>query len=361
MKAERIVEFLGALGCERIRVKASGVSASCPLAPWNHSGGRDRHSSFYVYIQNSDVSRCGCLAAACGYKGDLKQLVYKIQKKLGRDMSRLIWFVHENDQVDIGKRLKRLEDGNSFYAVKPRTEPGEPIVWTGGKDYSDPLIAATSAAALPKAEVEYVSRMIGWLDAEAMSYLRGPTRRFTDETIKKWKLGWHPGANRISVPQYDHIGRLVNISGRHLPYWPECIPLSEWESKAPKWMHSNGFHRELYLFGEDNFQLSGDGRGTVFLTEGGFDVVYLDQCGIPNPAAINGSHINTIQIEKVLRWFDHVVLVMDGDEGGIEAANKLEKIFAARTRVSKYVIADGRDPNQLIEEEVDELKKRFVY
>jgi len=211
---------------------------------------------------------------------------------------------------------------------------------------------------LPDGHEEHANRMVSCLNEEALGYLRGPDRRFNDESIKKWKLGWHPVARRISVPQYDYLGRLVNLGGRFISYWPDCVPLSE--SRAPKWMHSLGFDRDLYLFGENWFELADDGSGTVFVTEGPFDVIYLDQCGIPNASAINGSHINKTQIEKLMRWFNHAVVLMDGDEAGIEAAERLRKILSARMEVSVYTIEDGRDPNQLCDDEVDFLKSRFL-
>ena len=362
MKAERIEELLGMLGCRSIKASGRGVRSSCPLAPWTHTGGKDKHPSFFVYIEEKDTSHCGCLAASCGFRGDLKQLVQKIEKRSGRKLTDLIWFVHEHDQSDLGGRLARAAANGGFYTLEESSEPRRGgAVWTGGKDYSNPLVISAANEALPREHEQYVTQMVGSHDMESISYLHGPTRRFTDETIRRWKLGWHPTQRRISVPQYDYLNRLVSISGRYVPYWPECVPLHEREKRVPKWMHSKGFDRELYLFGEDKFVLEEGGSGTVFLVEGAFDVIFLDQCGVPNVAAINGSYVNRIQIEKVVHWFDHVVILMDGDEAGVESAERLRNTFAKRIDTNVYTIADGRDPNDLDFEEVECIKQRFLY
>jgi len=360
MRSEKIVYLLNSLGCEKIRHTSKGdIVSSCPFASWSHRGGRDKRPSFHVYADG--VS--GCFCHSCGFKGRLSKLIYDYQKKSGRKLPNLVNLIHQNDDLSVEERIERADRSNSFYASKPQSSVPVPAssVWVGdGKDYSDPLIAALSVSALPESHVDYVSMMVDGLDEGSLAYLHGPSRRFTDETIRKWKLGFHAFAGRVSVPQYDHAGRLVNISGRIVPYWPDCVPLADTEDRRAKWMHSYGFHRELYLFGENFLELTGVGSGVVFVVEGAFDVIYLSQEGLPNVVGINGSYINKIQVDKIVRWFEHVVLVMDGDDPGIDAANLLEKILAPKIGVSKYRIPDGRDPNQMTIEEIDYLKNRFL-
>jgi len=309
-----------------------------------------------VFIEDEDISKAGCLSASCRFHGDLHDLLRRYEYLSKRDVSAQLLFVQNNDHMNFRERIKEMDKKGGWYAP-PTESKGPSAAWTGGKDYSDPTVRDQMAKALPESHGEHVSKMISCLDDEAISYLKGPDRRFTDESIKKWKMGWHPGARRISVPQYDHIGRLVNVGGRFIPYWPPWVPI---ESKNPKWMHTRGFDRELYLFGEDWFELSDDGRGTVFVTEGAFDVIYLSQCGVTNVCAINGSHINKPQVDKLVRWFDHVVLVMDGDDAGVEAADALEKRFSSRVAVSRFLVPGGRDPNDMLDDEVSSLKGRFL-
>ena len=357
MKAEHIERLLGSLGCEKIRTAGSKIRSTCPLAPWKHGGGKDEHPSLAVFVSDDDSSGANCMSGRCGFRGSLSDLLYKLQKLSGRDMSAQLLFISEHNSVNLDKQMARVDAAAGHYAMP--SSVGEPAAVVGGKDYSDPLVRASISPALPESAVEMMEKMHSWIDQEARDYLHGPARRLTDETIKKWKIGWHPKYRRVSVPQYDRLGRLVNLSGRHFPYWPDCVPLSDWEAKAPKWMHSNGFDRELFLFGEEWLEISDDGRGTVFVCEGAFDVIFMDQCGLRNVVGINGSHINETQVDKILKWFDSVVLLMDGDPAGIEAARKIEARLSRRMHVTTHVIPDGRDPNQMEIEEVEDLKMRF--
>lgn len=360
MKAEHIERLLGSLGCEKIRNAGVKIRSTCPLAPWKHGGGKDEHPSLAVFVSEDDTSGANCMSGRCGFRGSLSDLLYKLQKLSGRDLSAQLMFISEHNSVNLDKQMARVDAAAGHYAMPPEArEPGEPAVVLGGKDYSDPLVRASMSAALPDSAVEIMEKMRAWIDQEALDYLHGPERRLTDETIKKWKIGWHPQYRRVSVPQYDRLGRLVNLSGRHVPYWPECVPPSDREAKAPKWMHSNGFDRELFLFGEDWLEINEDGRGTIFICEGAFDVIFMDQCGLKNVAGINGSHINETQVDKILKWFDSVVLLMDGDQAGIDAAQRIEGRLARRTHVITHLIPGGRDPNQMEVEEVEDLKARF--
>lgn len=358
MKAEHIEKLLFFLGCDKIRASGNKIRSTCPLAPWKHGGGKDDHPSLAVFVSDDDNSGVNCMSARCGFHGQLNELLFRFQA-LGsishEKMKPLFDFVREHDERSIEKRMSRIDAKAGHYAM-PSNGPG---VVEGGKDYSDPLLRASLNPPLPESAVEIMEKMRTWIDKEAMDYLTGPERLLTPETITKWKIGWHPQARRVSVPQYDRIGRLVNLSGRHVPYWPSCVPLSDREKKAPKWMHSNGFDRELYLFGEDWLQIDDTSKGTVFLVEGAFDVIFLDQCGLKNPAGINGSYINDTQVDKILKWFDSVVILMDGDPPGIEAAQRIESRLSKRIHTVVHVIPDGRDPNQMTIDEVEDLKSRF--
>lgn len=352
MKAIDIEHLLRVLGCERVRTAPTVVSARCPLASWKHRAGRDKNPSFWVKIKNDDASNVGCYA--CGFHGSLNELLFKMQLLSGRDLSDCFLFVRERDQADFGGRLARLKTDSGLYS-----EPGNgkmTIAWTGGKDYSNPLVMSAAVKELPASHSAHVSKMIEHMTDDVLAYLHGPERRFTVESVKKWRIGWHPGASRVSVPQYDHIGRLVNIGGRYLE---TGVPLGhDW--KPPKWMHTTGFDRGMFLFGEDKIDVSEEGVKVGFIVEGAFDVIFLNQQGVPNVVAINGSYINRTQIEKAVKWFDHIVIVMDGDDAGRDAADRLERAFAKRVMVSRFDISDGRDPNDLTDDEIDSLKSSFL-
>jgi len=349
---------LRSLGCDRIKQSGAKVISTCPLAPWRHSGGRDKQPSFAVFVKDADASGANCYGVRCNFHGSLRDLVSKFEILSRNKLPDLHFFISSNNQSDLDKAFKKVDAQGGMYST-PSKSASSDLVWTEGKDYSDPAVLAKAYPALPEEDEVRVQEMVDLLNEDVLEYLRGPERRLTDETIKSWRLGWHPGASRISIPQYDHIGRLVNIAGRLLDLHPQCLP-GGWEDRRPKWMHGKGFKREFYLFGEDRFSVSDDGRGTVFLAEGAFDVIYLCQSGIPNVGAINGSYVNKAQVDKILRWFDRVVLVMDGDQAGVDASKRLFDRLSQQIHVDTYLVPDGRDPNEMTDDEINDLKVRFL-
>jgi DNA primase len=186
---------------------------------------------------------------------------------------------------------------------------------------------------------------------EPYKYLK-ENRGLSDDLIKNWRLGWHPGARRIAVPQYDFSGRLVNIGGRFIPSVVDFFD-------PPKWMHAKGFKREAFLFGEERLQLS-EGRSTIFIVEGMFDAIYLIEKGIPNVVAILGSDLAFFQIQKIIYWANHLVIVPDGDDKGFKAAKKIQEQLGKKLNVSMFNTPMGKDPDELSDREIDLLKSRFL-
>jgi hypothetical protein len=288
---------------------------------------------------------------SCGFRGTMMDLVMKVQVNSGNDLSGLQLFIKDNDQQDNGSRLDKLKHNACLYSIPKESTVG---FWQNpdAPDFDDPLVMAKFAPALPMDDRTKAEKMAGLMDDESLWYLH-TERGFDDNAIKKWQLGWHPVVRRISIPQFDRHGRLVNMGGRHVK-----SAFDTWD--PPKWMHSKNFKKELYIFGEDKFNLSEDGKGTMFLVEGMFDAIYLDMKGIPNAGAMCGSYLSKIQCEKIVRWFDNLVIVPDGDIPGREAADRIMKSMGSRINTYIYNTPDGKDPDQLTDEEIEGIRARFL-
>lgn len=356
VKADKIEYLLHALQIDKVRRKSRGVESSCPLAPWTHMGGRDNRPSFMVF-DSEGVSGCRC--QACNFKGGLRRLLWTIQWKSKRDLSKLVTFVHNNDQQDLGgilKTLDKLKTDAGFYS-EASSSSAVSDVFRQGRDYSDPLSVADAIPALPDAHQKIVDDLhqilTGDLDrgGEGLAYVHDK-RRLSDAAINKWKLGWHPVVRRVVIPQYDRNGRLINISGR---YYPSVLD-DHWD--PPPWLHANGFKKEMYLFGENHLNYDAAGKGTVFLVEGMFDAIYLDSQGVPNVVAMLGAHLGRYQVEKLIRWFDHLVVIPDGDPAGYEAAALVVTMIGSRMRVDVFPTPQGLDPDELSIEQVSDIKSR---
>jgi hypothetical protein len=188
------------------------------------------------------------------------------------------------------------------------------------------------------------------------------------ETCKAWELGHDPGMKRLLFPMRDRDGRLVAISGRL--YYDRCmkcdgalaedvIPLPNKQMKVvvkcsecgksppPKYLHNDGFKRNLHIYGENRVE---DGRGRLYLVEGHIDALILWQYGYRPAGALLGSYPGEIQIEKIIAYWDGVVTVGDGDAAGEEMGGLVKMMVADRIPVIQKGCPAGLDPAKMVKE-----------
>lgn len=334
MDAKNLQILLERLECDKIRVSSEWVRASCPFAPHRpgHTKGSDNKPSFYVAID--EVNYSGVICHTCRYKGHLISFVEDLfacryGKKQSwelraKKLTPLLNFVYAHDQISDEVLKARLQ-----------ATPEGPPIW---KEVAGLKVSPTHQPSLPLGKpLELVPLQESALDAfktitdEAWQWFE--KRGLTVHTVKEWELGWHPQARRISIPVRDVKGRLVCVSGRAMD-----------PGVQPKFMHSKGFRRDFYLYGEHRCQTVGVG----YLVEGFFDAIALWQKGYRNPLCFMGSSLSQFQAEKVTQLCSEVTIVPDGDEPGKEIATRVyqaihKKVWKTRT----IEVPDGLDPDQL--------------
>lgn len=331
MNVSDIVVLLERLNCQHIKVgNGQWVNASCPFAPFTnlHKNRRDKNPSFGISVKDG---HSGYRCFTCGVSGNLTHLLFRLKNYAEQneqdttELSELFTWVQVRDRErpltadSLKERLKHLD-----YKAKGPVEVGGILVTedTAKHVYVSPSLLAES-------ELDNFQP----LSQEAFEYLR-QKRRLTEQTIAEWGFKWHPQARRIAIPIRDIKGRLVGISGRSL----------DGESKR-KFLHSSGFTRDCYLFGEHRLKEGGVGRGII--VEGFFDAIYLWQQGYP-AVALMGTYPSVIQVEKLVRFFNEVVVLPDGDDAGYEGADRVSRALSRRmSHVQVAPMPKGRDPDEL--------------
>lgn len=350
MDADTIERFLHLLGVGDTKWRGTVISAPCPLAMYRHAKGLDRHPSFAVTVCPGGQSRANCLA--CGWRGDLLQLVWCLESHRGPGK----WINAVAPLVLADARsLAQLEE---LMAFAQGTDGPSHNKFVAGSAITSWYSEAQAAQPDPLDSLAY--DVLPELDAtaflalshEARSYLLGPRRRLTQTTVELWGLGWHPDKRRVVIPVRDLDGGLVCLTGRCLDLYDEVTGTWEHEQE-PKFLHSKGFRRDFFLFGEHLVQ---GPRDTGYLVEGHFDAMYLRQCGFPNTLAVMGSHLSRVQVLKLKKLLSEVVIVPDGDKPGGEAALRWEAALRAEgVRVSVADVVEGKDPDDYEIEQLDEL------
>lgn len=335
MRADDIAELLAKLGCNRIRQNFSGwVNASCPFAPFTklHKNRDDSRPSFGVRISDEGRSHYRCFT--CQAKGSLTDLLMRMRVLMAQEGQSTEAFTDLFQWVK-AKDREIAESTDALRSALDRVEhrPSGPVTVGGIR-----LSANTARAALgwnydqPETVLDEAElQQFEPLNGEAHDYLK--SRGLDEQAIVDWGFLWHSQARRIAIPVRDCRQRLVGISGRSL----------EGESKR-KFLHSSGFQRDRYLFGEQRLREGGDGTGIV--VEGFFDAIHLWQHGYQG-VAIFGTHISSIQIEKLTRFFKKAVILPDGDTPGLDAAQKMADLIERRMPVRIAPMPMGRDPDEL--------------
>ena len=144
-------------------------------------------------------------------------------------------------------------------------------------------------------------------------------------------------AGRVCIPIHNHAGELVAYAGR----WAgsaESLPKGKGKYELPA-----GFHKELELF---NLHRVKHCRHLV-VVEGYFGAIRLAGAKIP-AVALMGSSIAEEQVrllEEHCSNLRFVTVMLDGDEPGREAAQKVAAQLAQSWWTRFAQLADGMQPD----------------
>jgi len=335
------------LGCRKISIGTRWVKANCPLG-YRHRGGRDTNPSFGITIDPKDHSNCRCLA--CMFSGDPLALLWRMALDGKAVKQEWVDFVVQHNQWDV-ERLGVDAEGKDLTVA--RGVSSSPAVISGVMkrlerlQYSPfPLHKGVMSDRFqPKqsrVSEDLLKQMTQAIPANVWAYLmRAPDssmgvegRNLKGSTIEAWELGWHPQQRRICIPIRDLEGNLVGISGR----------VFDADATGPKYLHTTGFKRDLVLYGEHKVDRS---IRVGYLFEGFFHVIAAWQCGFPNVLARLGTHLSRVQTEKLVSWFDELVLVPDGDVPGRNSAEALSWALSSRMRIRIAPMPDGEDADSI--------------
>lgn len=178
-------------------------------------------------------------------------------------------------------------------------------------------------------------------------------RGIKPDTAKDFGVGFYAGKStvikdpyRIVIPVRNEQGELVAYVGRSLD-----------PNEKDKYHFPAGFHKSLALF--NLHRVTGDQVDAVLVVEGFFGAMKIWQAGFQNVVALMGCTMSEAQ-EKLLERFKTIVLMLDPDEPGREAAKELAPRLAANHFVRSVNLPDGKQPDTLSSAEIQSILRPIL-
>lgn len=233
--------------------------------------------------------------------------------------------------------------------------------------------------------------------AIGLSYFR--ERKFTDETIRKFGLGYAAGRqhelykdalqkgykreylidtglcverdngdladrffDRVMFPIYSVSGRVIAFGGRTLKS----------DKTVAKYVNSPEteiYNKSRSLYGLFQAKSAIAKQDKCILVEGYADVISMHQAGIENVVASSGTSLTVDQIKLIKRFSEKITVIYDGDAAGIKAALRgIDLILEEGLSVKIVLLPPEDDPDSFakahsrveIEEYIEENEQDFI-
>jgi DNA primase len=227
---------------------------------------------------------------------------------------------HNNSRTPAGEVAK---DSGLFFCFGCQTTKNleEFIMFTTGRSYFETARYIKSKetetnieAAVNKAMyaapdfVQYDEVLIKRLNNQALESPRATRyyagRSITEESIKKFSLGYSEKQDMITIPVHSPDGMTIGFVGRSV--------------EGKEFKNTPGLPKSKILFNLHRVKAS----SMVYVVESSFDAIRLDQVGFPAVATL-GANVSASQMKLLEKYFNNVVLVADNDEAGAIMKDKL--------------------------------------
>lgn len=156
------------------------------------------------------------------------------------------------------------------------------------------------------------------LTEEARQYLYD--RGFHSFEIEDWQLGYDKLSERITIPIFDELGRLIGFKGRTMDpnVKPKYKVLGGSQYGFPR------YHVGQVVYGLDKRPA---GAKSVILVEGELNAIAMHQLGWKQTVAAGGSTFTNVHAKKIIDCAEGVVLFYDSDKAGYEATKHTAELL----------------------------------
>jgi DNA primase len=316
------------------RTGPGSLRGKCPLP--THSS-KESKASFIVTLNKGTGGAWSCHSNSC------------VAARGGRRGGNALDLVAAMERCSLREAALKLQQWFSVPPAEPkparaRQEPG----------------AAKAAVQEPKTQLVSEEKRAGESDGPnaALSFsLKGVDplhpylreRGILEETARTFGIGFFPGrgsmSGRIVIPIHNREGQLVAYAGRAIG------------DTEPRYKFPAGFRKSLEVFNLHRVM----GEVSVVVVEGFFDCMKVSQAGFPC-VGLMGCTMSRAQEDAIAGQFGKVVLMLDGDTAGREAAEGIyDRLAGSVYQVEVVALPDNVQPDQLAGEEISRLLTGAVW
>ncbi len=161
---------------------------------------------------------------------------------------------------------------------------------------------------------------------------------------------------RITIPIRNHRGEIISFGGRIFGDAAEGRPKYLNGPQSPVYDKAN----TLYGLYEAQAALK-QGKPAV-LVEGYFDVIAVHRAGLPTAVAPCGTSLTPRHVDEIKKRVERsrVILCLDADKAGKEAADKAVKMLLSAGVEVGLVLLPDKDPDQMVNAGNAELLNRMI-
>ncbi|MEK7472496.1 MAG: DNA primase [Patescibacteria group bacterium] len=191
---------------------------------------------------------------------------------------------------------------------------------------------------------------------DALSKYLMQKKKFTPTELAKTGLlvggGIDRFKGRVIFPLSDHRGNIVGFAGRILPW------VKQDRAKYINSPDTEAYHKSKILYGLDVTKSEIRDSKYAVVVEGELDMISSYQAGVKNVIAIKGSALTEDQIRLIGRFAKKIVLCLDSDFAGDEAAKRGAILAFNMDFEVKVARLEGyKDPDDIARKEPEKLKK----
>lgn len=222
-----------------------------------------------------------------------------------------------------------------------------------------------------------------------LSYFR--ERGLSDETIKKFELGYSPASYTVLYEKvkaegedpevFEKTGLLIkrdngsyidryrdrviypihSISGNVVGFGGRILVKKENTGKYINSPASVIYDKSRELYGLYFAKKALSKKDRCLVVEGYMDVLSMHQVGVENVVASSGTALTSQQVQIIKRYTSNLVLIFDADAAGVKAALRgLDVGFEKDMSVSAVLLPEGEDPDSYAQSHTLEEVEAYI-